>query len=424
MNKVAIVGFGCAGYNAAKAMRQAGYSGEIHVFEKTAEGPANPMLTTYYAGEKLAYKGAFPFGTQEQIESELKVIIHKSAVVEAVHAAEKEVVLAGGEKHSFDKILLSTGARAVVPTLSGAQGENVFLMRTMEDAARLKTYLDAHPVKNAVVVGGSMVGIKVAELLYNRGIQTAIADMAPYLFPLAAYEDVGREIERRIAKKGIRCKWNAGITEITEKDAAFSDGERLLADIVCLCIGTRANVQLVANTEVIEGQPVKINRAIVVDDHMRTSCPGIYAAGDCCEGTNLQSGETMIIGLWANAGMQGETAGKNMAGEEASYSGNIVHNITHFMGMDFIGLGDNRLDGERYSFGNIQSDNYIEAVLKGGRLQSVNILGNYRISGILKNHLLKELAGEDTLLGPVQKGLLVQNGLNREFVELIGGSTK
>ena len=102
----------------------------------------------------------------------------------------------------------------------------------------------------------------------------------------------------------------------------------------------------------------------------------------------------------------------------------IVHNITHFMGMDFIGLGDNRLDGERYSFGNIQSDNNIEAVLKGGRLQSVNILGNYRISGILKNHLLKELAGEDTLLGPVQKGLLVQNGLNREFVELIGGSTK
>ena len=424
MSRVAIVGFGCAGYNAAKAMREAGYDGEIHVFEKTAEGPANPMLTTYYAGDKLAYQGAFPFGTQEEIAAEWNLIIHKQAVVARVVAVEKAVLLESGEKEYFDKILIATGARAVVPTLEGSQGENIFLMRTMEDAQKLKDHLDTHPVKNAVVVGGSMVGIKVAELLYNRGIHTTIADMAPYLFPLAAFEDVGREIERRISAAGIACKWNAGITSITEKGAGFSDGTTLPADIVCLCIGTRANVQLVANTQVVEDQPVRINRAIVVDDHMRTSCEGIFAAGDCCEGTDLQSGETMIIGLWANAGMQGETAGKNMAGQDAVYPGNIVHNITHFMGMDFIGLGDNRLEGERYTFGDIRGDNYIEAVMKDGRLQCVNILGNYRISGILKNHLMKELAGEDTTLGPVQKGLLVKNGLDRDFVELIGGGAR
>ena len=124
-----------------------------------------------------------------------------------------------------------------------------------------------------------------------------------------------------------------------EKTAVLTDGSRIPADIVGLCIGTRAI------TETVQGE-VEIGRGIVVDDHMRTSVPGIYAAGDCCEGNNLESGQNQIIGLWANANHQGETAGINMAGGDMAYKGNILHNITHFMNMDFIGFGDNRMQGE------------------------------------------------------------------------------
>ena len=200
---------------------------------------------------------------------------------------------------------------------------------------------------------------------------------------------------------------------------ALSDGRFFEADIVCLCIGTRANIELIANTQVVERQKVQISRGIIVNERMETNMPGIYAAGDCCEGINLQTGKTAIIGLWANAGAQGDCAGRNMAGTASQYYGNILHNITHFFDMDFIGLGDPTLPGEHHTF--CGSSFTVEAVLDGNDLRSVNIFGNYRISGILKNHLTKRLLGGGAQLTTAQQGMLIAEGMNKAFIELIGG---
>lgn len=420
--KYAIVGFGCAGYHAAQSIRTRDPQGEIHVFEATLEPPANPMLTTYYTSGKLRYEGAFPFGTLEEITARLSLNMHGGVTVERVLAEEKALLFSDGSRQEFDRILVSTGARAFLPRLKGMPSEKVFLMRTMEDARKLKERLERGDVRKAVVVGASMVGIKVVELLNKRGVDTTLADFAGYLFPLAAFEDVGREIERRVAQRGVRFKWHAAIEEITAAGACFGDGTELEADIVCLCIGTRANVELAANTEVVEGQGIRIQKGIVVNPRMETNIPGIYAAGDCCEGTNLQSGETMIIGLWANAGCQGETAGINMAGGQAEYPGNIVHNITHFMDMDFIGLGDNRLTGQTHTFGKLSGGLYIKAVVDGGRLRCVNILGSSEVSGILKSWLMKQLSAPGARLSEVQRAVLRRNGLTDEFIDLLGGT--
>jgi len=101
----------------------------------------------------------------------------------------------------------------------------------------------------------------------------------------------------------------------------------------------------------VDPAEVTVNKGIVVDHDMQTSVPGIYAAGDCCEGEELQSNTSMIIGLWANAAHQGATAGANMAGGKAEFDGNFLHNITHFMGMDFVGFGDVRTQGEVHRVG-------------------------------------------------------------------------
>ena len=89
---------------------------------------------------------------------------------------------------------------------------------------------------------------------------------------------------------------------------------------------------------------------------METSVKGIYAAGDCAEGKNLQTGQPQLIGLWANAACQGRCAGSNMAGMQAEYEGNIIHNITHFMDMDFVSLGDRGTAGEQVVFKNPNKD--------------------------------------------------------------------
>ena len=420
MKKYAIVGFGCAGYHAARAIRQLDREGKITVYTDSPEPPFNPMLTTYYAGDKLCLEGTFPFGSLEQAERELDLQLETGRKVRRIQAETKSVELEDGRIDTgYDSILIATGASALVPGPLRQGGGEFFVMRTLDDARRLRRRLEEKPVHRSVVVGGSMVGIKVAELLYRHGAEVTLVDGAPYLFPLAAYQSTAHVIQRKLEEKGIRQIYSAQVASVNPGGVLLANGQQLDADLVCLCIGTRANLELVANTQAVADQPIRINRGIVVDERMETSCPGIYAAGDCCEGINLQTGKTAIIGLWANAGAQGDCAGRNMAGGNDRYYGNILHNITHFFDMDFIGLGDPSLPGEHHLFRG--KDFTTEIVLDGDRLNSVNIFGNYKISGILKNHLTKRLLGGHAHLTPAQMGLMAGQGISREFIRLIGG---
>lgn len=422
MERYAIVGFGCAGYHALSAIREAGSDAEIDVYSDTDMPPYNPMLTTYYVAGKLPYEGLFPFGTLEEIVERYHARMVTQTKVKAVKASEKAVVTEDGQKKYYDKILLSTGAAAFVPgSFAGLKGAHC--MRNVEDAVKLKGKLEKKKYKSAVVVGASMVGIKVAELLHNRGIHVTLADMAPHIFALAAYPEVSKMIEERLEKTGIDMAFGQAITAADEHvdeegnilgyTVHLGDGREIRTELLILNIGTRAA------TGIVDPEEIHVERGIVADTGMRTSAEGIYAAGDCCQGNNLQSGQTQIIGLWANAGVQGRVAGRNMAGVMDEADGNILHNITHFLGMDFIGLGDNRMTGEVYEYLNQKKGFYLRAVMRDGRPAGFNILDNYGISGVLKAHLIKMLRGEPCRFTPEQRGRLIYFGLEEHFIEYL-----
>lgn len=419
MAEYAIIGFGCAGYYGAKTIRENDPDGKITVFSEHEYSPYNPMLTTYYVANKIPFEGMFPFGDMYKIKEELGLNVISGKKVAKVNADSKTVVMENGEEFVFDKILISTGASAFAPAFKGLAPEKAFYMRTIGDAIRLKEALESHSYKSALVVGASMVGIKVVELLNARGIKTTFADMANRIFPLAAYESVSREIERRISEKGVKLALGSALSSVEETAVGFkcnmSDGSIVQADLIVLCIGTRTNVSIV------DADKVKINKGILVDENMATSADGIYAAGDVSEGGELQSKDKMIIGLWANAAHQGITAGANMAGGTARFDGNFMHNITHFMDMDFIGFGDNKLTGTVYTSGDITKGLYVEAVIGEEGLVGVNILDNYRISGTVKNYLYRIMETKDTALSPIQKGILIKEGLKPSFIEKMEG---
>lgn len=388
--RYAIIGFGTAGYHAAQAIRERDKAGGIVVYSDTGLAPYNPMLTTYYIFGKLPRSGLFPFGPLEGIADRLGLAFRHERVVK-VRARDLTVETEGGAER-FDKILIATGATAFAPPVKGLARSDSFLMRTVDDAQRLKDRLDRGDVKSAVVVGASMAGIKVVEVLEKYGVQVCLADLAPHIFPLAAYPEVSAAIERRVARRGIDLRFGATIDHMEVREgkntAVMTDGAVVPADLVSLCIGTRAA------TQVVQGE-VEVDRGILIDERMETSAPGVYAAGDCAQGANLESGERQIIGLWANANRQGAAAGANMAGGEARFEGNILHNITHFMGMDFIGFGDNRIQGELLEQGSLDGDGlYVRAVIAGGKVAGANILDSCRISGILKNYMLRLFTGE------------------------------
>ncbi|MBQ3008759.1 MAG: FAD-dependent oxidoreductase [Oscillospiraceae bacterium] len=419
MADYAVIGFGCAGYYGAKTIRENDPDGRITVFSEHGYSPYNPMLTTYYVAGKIPFEGMFPFGDMEKIKKELNLELITEKRVEKVDAETKTVITAEGGKYHFDKILIATGAHAFAPEFEGLNPAEAFYMRTLDDALKLREALDRNNYRTALVAGASMVGIKVVELLNAKGIRTTLADMAQRIFPLAAYENVSKEIERRITEKGVNLALGSALKSVEKTEDTYickmTDGQEIPADLIVLCIGTRTNVSTVAGTR------VKVNRGIIVDNNMQTSVEGVYAAGDVSEGVELQSKDKMIIGLWANAAHQGITAGANMAGGKASFDGNFMHNITHFMDMDFIGFGDNRLTGTVYTSGDIKNGLYVEAVIGENGLVGVNILDNYRISGAVKNYLYRIIESGSATLSPIQKGILIKEGLRPSFIEKMEG---
>ena len=420
MNKrYAIVGFGCAGYQALSTLRESACDAEIHVFSDLNQPPANPMLTTYYAAGRLPYEALFPFGTLDDIQRRLDPILHTGASVTALDPKERTLTCGGETFGAFDGILLATGAEPVVPPLGVTVGGRVLCMRTVADARALRARLDQGGVRSVTVIGGSMVGIKIVELCQEAGLSCTLADMADRIFPLSAFSDVSEEIQRRLTEKGVALRFGAAVTGAAETDEQvttfFAQGEPVPSDLLVLCIGTRAK------TALARAAGLEVNRGIVVNDSMETSVPGIYAAGDCCEGRNLMTGGHQIIGLWANAAYQGQTAGHCMAGDPAVFSGNILHNITHFMGMDFISFGDVNAQGEVHTIGKPTDTRYVKAVVSGGELRCVNLLDSYHISGVVKNYIMNRFSGNHAPLPAALRGLLAREGFTDEFLKLFEG---
>jgi len=403
-----IVGNGCAGAECIKALRQSGYRGEIHLLTDSRWPIYNPMLTTYYVAGKIGFEGLFSYGAGQEFYLKYGVDVYPESVVVALDAKQKVVRAKSGLEIRYDQCLVATGATPVLPLIEGMGSDRVYTLRTVEDAIRLKKAMTQAP-KKVLVIGASMVGIKVMELFYKVGVEVCLADLAEHIFPLSAHPECARIVEERLEQRGIKLRFGAGIEKVEETSrgvrAYFKGGtESEEADLLVICIGVKAN------TGFIDRKQVAIDRGILVDEHMRTSIPGLYAAGDVAQGKNLLSGESEMIGLWSNARSQGRTAGRNMAGENESFRGNIPHNITHFMGMDFVGIGtvnDHDRMEKKYD-----GKTYLQLFWKDGLLAGANFLDNYTGSGVVKNALMKGLRHDGSSLSdsvPVIQNQLIKN---------------
>jgi NADPH-dependent 2,4-dienoyl-CoA reductase/sulfur reductase-like enzyme len=403
-----IVGNGGAGAECIKALRESGYKEKIHLLTDSRWPIANPMLTTYYVADKIGFEGLFPYGASQEFYVKYGVDAHAESPVIALDAEQKVVYAKSGLELEYDKCLIATGATPVLPPVEGIGSDRIYTMRTVGDAIRLKEAMTQAP-KKTLVIGASMVGIKVMELFYKVGVEVCLADLASHIFPLSAHPDCAQVIEERLGQKGIKLRFGAGIEKVEETNRgvrAYFNGstESEEADLLVMCIGVKAN------TSFIDRKRVAVERGILVDGTMKTSMPGLYAAGDVAQGKNLLSGGSEMIGLWNNARYQGRTAGRNMAGKNEFFRGNIPHNITHFMGMDFVGIGNvndhDRME-KKYDGGR-----YIQLFWKDGLLTGANFLDSYTESGVIKHALIKGLGHNGSALSdslPVIQNQLIKN---------------
>lgn len=417
MRKIAVIGFGCAGYYAAKAIHEHDKNCQIDIYSDTAEAPYNPMLTTYFASRRITEREMFPFGTLEEICANSGWNVFCETPVAKLYAKERTIELVSGTCKNYDDIVIASGARAVLPPIKNLPEHGVFTMRTANDARKLCKALDCG-AKTAVVVGAQMVGIKVVELLVARAMRVTLADMSSRLFPLSAFPSISAILEHRLKGNGVTLKFGSAVSAV-QKNAehlivSYANGSTEICDIVVFCSGIRSNLSF------LEPSEIDIGVAIKTDLHMRTSVPHIYAAGDCCETISVSTGKSSYIGLWANSVAEGTVAGRNIVGFDDTYPGNLIHNITHYMNNDFISLGDISAEGTRIFWEKPDKSWLFEATVNDGKILAINILDNAHISGPAKQVLLRKFSQPNERISETSKLILLQSGLAPQILAELG----
>jgi 3-phenylpropionate/trans-cinnamate dioxygenase ferredoxin reductase subunit len=416
-NTITVIGSGCAALESIKAMRENGYDQDIHLFSDSLWPSYNPMLVTYYASGKIDFDTLFPYGANMDFYKRYDVKLHLGSPVTKLDAVNKTVCNEAGVEINYDKCLVATGASPLIPPIEGIQNKNVFKVRTVEDAINLKKLMKSGK-KRVLVVGASMVGIKMVEMYVKSGLDVYFADMATHMFPLAAHENCAELLEEALINKGVKLRLKAALNKVEETSTGLKtyykgNDEPDEVDFIIMCIGVRANIGF------IDREQVETQAGLLVDTHMQTNCEGLYAAGDVAQGNNILSGEKQIIGLWANGRYQGKTAGENMVGKATQYHGNVVHNITHYFDVDFIGVGDVKGGDEVFEKYNKEKGEYCRLVWKKGKLVGINLLNTPEISGILKGYLMKGLfIDKNYALQSFEADNFVMTKLYKEYPDL------
>jgi len=220
----------------------------------------------------------------------------------------------------YDKLVLATGAEPVVPPIPQIDLDNIFTLHGVHDAEGIRAVLSEEKARDVVVVGGGLIGVEATEALARHGCRVTIVEMLPQVLRILDWE-MAKLVERHLETQGVRVCTGRKV-ESFRGDGAVSgvvtdDGEVHPADMVILAIGVRPNVKLAQEC----GLDIGPTRAIKVDEHMRTSDPDIYAAGDCAESLDLVTGKPCYVPLGSTANKQGRVAAVNLCGGTDTFPG-------------------------------------------------------------------------------------------------------
>lgn len=301
-----------------------------------------------------------------------------------IDTGTKGVTLASGKKLSYDKLLLATGSRPVVPDIPGMKGAGVFTFRKRDEALEIRAY--ARGRKKALVIGGGLIGLKAAIALKELGLEVTVVEKLPQILLQRLDRKGASVISDVIRKSGISIVTGDSVSEIIReagnlRAARLSSGLLVESEMVIVAVGTKPDLGLLKDTG------IKGNKGILINESLQTSVPGIYAAGDVVEYNDLSTGMPAVSGLWTNAEEMGRLAGKNMAGGNSKYSGFLsVLNSTEFLGVPVMSIG--LIEPEEKEYEIITEDNigsYRKLVFKGDLLVGAVFIGEVANAGIYTN---------------------------------------
>ena len=322
--KVVIVGGVAGGATAAARLRRLDESAEIVVFERGGYVSYANCGLPYYIGGVIRDRAKLTLQTPESFRRRFNVDVRVRSEVVEIARAEKKVRVReaeGGREYweSYDKLVYAPGAAAIRPAFVG-EGDRIFTLRTMEDTFRLDDFLRAASPARALVVGGGFIGIETAENLAERGVRVTLVQMEDQVMLPFDY-DMACILRAQLLGKGIDLRLASKVTDLRqagdEVTAQIENASPVTADFAMLAIGVLPETSLAAAAGLTLGR----KGAVVVDEHMRTSDPDIYAAGDAVQICDAVTGAPSLVPLAGPANKQGRIAADNIAGIPSVYRG-------------------------------------------------------------------------------------------------------
>ncbi|MDT8391114.1 MAG: FAD-dependent oxidoreductase [Lentisphaeria bacterium] len=219
----------------------------------------------------------------------------------------------------YDKLVLATGAESAIPPIPGVSLDNIYNLKDIHDADAIKATLAEHKAVNAVIVGGGLIGVEVAEAFHEMGCRITIVEFLPRILSMMDPE-MAALVEKHFEAKGVKVMTGTRVTEFIgggRVKTVVTDKGELPADLVLLATGVRPATSLAERA----GLKIGATRAIAVDDHMQTSDPDIYAVGDCAEKRNLITGKAAYVPLGSTANKEGRVAANAICGVDDAFPG-------------------------------------------------------------------------------------------------------
>jgi len=322
--KLVIVGGVAGGATAAARARRLSEDAEIIIFERGPDVAFANCGLPYHIGGQIAERRKLLVQTQAGLAARFNLDIRvRSEVIAIDRAARKLRVrdLARGHEYeeTYDVLLLAPGAIPLRPPLPGINHPRVFTLRNMVDMDRIKQTVDGG-AKSAVIVGGGFIGLELAENLTRRGLSVTLVELLPQVLPTFDPE-LAAGVQQALARHGVRLMLQTQATGFD--DAAgrvrlrLSSGAELEADLVVVAVGVRPDTQLARDA----GLELDERGALVVDQHMRTSDPCIYAVGDAVQVQDAVLGGPTLVPLAGPANRQARIAADNIFGRQSKFRG-------------------------------------------------------------------------------------------------------
>ncbi|MDY3280754.1 FAD-dependent oxidoreductase [Dysosmobacter sp.] len=349
--KVVIVGGVAGGATAAARIRRLDEQAEIVVFERSGFISYANCGLPYYIGGVIEDPEELTLQTPESFFSRFRVAMRVRHEVTAIHPDKKTVSVTNLEtgeafEESYDKLILSPGAKPTQPRLPGVGLSKLFTLRTVEDTFRIKEYIDRNHPKSAVLAGGGFISLELAENLRELGMEVTIVQRPKQLMnPFDP--DMASFIHSEMRRHGVKLALGHTVEGFEEKnggvDVLLKDEVPLHADMVVLAIGVSPDTHLAQEA----GLELGVKGSIVVNDRMETSVPDIYAVGDAVQVRHFVTGQDVLLSLAGPANKQGRIAADNICGGDSRYTGSQGSSVIKVFDMTAASTGVNETNARK-----------------------------------------------------------------------------